>query len=54
MDQGSSGSVTPALRPSFLRTASHKMHIFTLLELLNGVRWLAGGLIAQVTWVLEA
>lgn len=54
MDQGSSGSVTPGLRLSFLRTASHKMDVFALLGLLNGVRWLAGGFIAQVSWVLEA
>lgn len=49
MDQGSSGSFL-----SLPYTASHIMHIFTVLELLNGVRWLAGGWVAQVTWLLEA
>lgn len=30
-------------------TVSHNLHISTVIELLNGVRWLAEGRIAQVT-----
>lgn len=56
MDQGRTGSVPPdTLHTSPIPAASsHRTPTFNLLELVNGVRWLAGGWIAQVTLILAA
>lgn len=55
-EQGSSGSVPPDAR-AFLQCQlpqATEPTPCTLLGLLNGVRWLAGGWIAQVTLILGA